>query len=60
MPTGCGTWPAFWTTGPHNPNFWELDVVDGVNRDTRNIVSVYTAPGACTLGRVNPGISKHI
>ena len=25
-----------------------------------NIVSVYTAPGACTLGKVDPGTSKQI
>lgn len=26
MPTGCGTWPAFWMVGPDWPNGGEIDV----------------------------------
>lgn len=26
MPTGCGTWPAFWMVGPNWPNSGEIDV----------------------------------
>ena len=26
MPTGCGTWPAFWLTGDNWPNNGEIDV----------------------------------
>ena len=26
LPTGVGTWPAFWTFGPNWPNSGEIDV----------------------------------
>ncbi|CEP16945.1 hypothetical protein [Parasitella parasitica] len=26
IPTGCGTWPAFWMVGPNWPNSGEIDV----------------------------------
>lgn len=27
MPTGCATWPAYWTVGPNWPNGGELDII---------------------------------
>lgn len=57
MPTGCGTWPAFWTTGPGNPNGGELDIVEGVNTQTQNIVSIHSAPGKCDMPKKNIGTS---
>jgi beta-glucanase (GH16 family) len=29
MPTGCGTWPAFWSDGPNWPAGGEIDIVEG-------------------------------
>ena len=29
MPTGCGTWPAFWSNGPDWPAGGEIDIVEG-------------------------------
>ncbi|KAI1786309.1 concanavalin A-like lectin/glucanase domain-containing protein [Ganoderma leucocontextum] len=48
MPTGCGTWPAFWSTGPNWPTGGEIDIVEGLNDYTNNQVTVHTNPG-CTM-----------
>lgn len=48
MPTGCGTWPAFWTNGPNWPAGGEIDIVEGVNNYTNNQATIHTNPG-CTL-----------
>jgi len=31
MPTGCGTWPAYWMCGDHWPHNGEIDILEGVN-----------------------------
>jgi hypothetical protein len=48
MPTGCGTWPAFWTNGPNWPAGGEIDIVEGVNNYTNNQATIHTNPG-CTI-----------
>lgn len=48
MPTGCGTWPAFWTNGPNWPAGGEIDIIEGVNDYTNNQATIHTNPG-CTL-----------
>ncbi|KIJ68627.1 glycoside hydrolase family 16 protein [Hydnomerulius pinastri MD-312] len=48
MPTGCGTWPAFWTNGPNWPNGGEIDIVEGVNNYTNNQATIHTQIG-CNL-----------
>ena len=40
MPTGCGTWPAFWANGPNWPAGGEIDILEGVNGFTQNQVSL--------------------
>lgn len=44
MPTGCGTWPAFWLVGPDWPVGGEIDIVEGVNVDTQNGMTLHTSP----------------
>lgn len=48
MPTGCGTWPAWWQNGPNWPQGGEIDILEGVNTNTQNQVSLHTGVG-CTM-----------
>lgn len=48
MPSGCGTWPAFWSNGPNWPAGGEIDVLEGVNDYTNNQATLHTNPG-CTI-----------
>ncbi|BFZ56199.1 hypothetical protein PYCC9005_003241 [Savitreella phatthalungensis] len=49
MPTGCGAWPAFWLTdGTHWPDHGEIDVIEGVNLQSRNVVSLHTGTNCNT------------
>uniref|UniRef100_A0A914EJP8 GH16 domain-containing protein n=1 Tax=Acrobeloides nanus TaxID=290746 RepID=A0A914EJP8_9BILA len=41
MPTGPGTWPAFWTAGPNWPNHGEIDILEGVSNMTSNLVTIH-------------------
>ncbi|KAF8665074.1 hypothetical protein AX16_000542 [Volvariella volvacea WC 439] len=52
MPTGCGTWPAFWTNGPNWPNGGEIDIVEGVHDYTNNQATLHTSMG-CRLPSSN-------
>ncbi|EDU50880.1 1,3(4)-beta-glucanase [Pyrenophora tritici-repentis Pt-1C-BFP] len=49
MPFGCGTWPAFWTVGPNWPKMGEIDIIEGVNEQTNNGMTLHTGPG-CKIG----------
>ncbi|KAM5531517.1 hypothetical protein V8D89_014842 [Ganoderma adspersum] len=55
MPTGCGTWPAFWSDGPNWPAGGEIDIVEGLNDYTNNQVTVHTNPG-CTIPSTDPNV----
>ncbi|KAF2022149.1 glycoside hydrolase family 16 protein [Aaosphaeria arxii CBS 175.79] len=43
--SNCGSWPAFWMVGPNWPNQGELDILEGVNLNTYNQVTLHTSPG---------------
>ncbi|KAJ7166795.1 glycoside hydrolase family 16 protein [Mycena filopes] len=49
MPQGCGTWPALWETNEATwPNGGEVDIIEGVNDQGTDQVTLHTAPG-CTM-----------
>jgi hypothetical protein len=48
MPTGCGTWPAWWFVGPNWPSGGEIDVLEGVNVNANDAATLHTTPG-CSL-----------
>jgi len=49
MPGGmCGAWPAFWLVGPDWPNGGEVDILEGVNTQAKNQVTLHTSDG-CSI-----------
>ncbi|KAG0287666.1 hypothetical protein BGZ98_004561 [Dissophora globulifera] len=52
MPVGCGTWPAYWMVGPNWPNSGEIDIIEGVNNQAQNQVTLHTSSG-CTMEGVS-------
>lgn len=52
MPYGCGTWPAFWTVGANWPYGGEIDIIEGVNNQNTNQMTLHTAPG-CEIQKDN-------
>ncbi|KAF9003020.1 concanavalin A-like lectin/glucanase domain-containing protein [Cyathus striatus] len=62
MPQGCGTWPAVWETVEATwPNGGEVDIVEGVNDQSPNAVTLHTSPG-CTMpaSRAQSGTSGQL
>jgi len=45
MPTGCGTWPAFWLVGPDWPNNGEIDIIEGVDEQSNVLTTLHTSDG---------------
>mmetsp|Transcript_20629 Transcript_20629/g.48932 ORF Transcript_20629/g.48932 Transcript_20629/m.48932 type:complete len:418 (-) Transcript_20629:601-1854(-) len=46
MPSGCGTWPAFWLTDEANwPVNGEIDIVEGVNFQSEAKTALHTTKG---------------
>lgn len=46
MPGGaCGAWPALWMTGAQWPQDGEIDIIEGVNHQASNAMTLHTADG---------------
>lgn len=49
MPGGvCGVWPALWLVGPDWPNQGEVDIIEGVNDQNNNSMTLHTSAG-CSI-----------
>ncbi|KAI0825215.1 concanavalin A-like lectin/glucanase domain-containing protein [Trametes gibbosa] len=57
VPTGCATWPAFWSNGPNWPAGGEIDILEGVNDNADNQATIHTAHG-CTIPSSDPATLK--
>ena len=44
----CGSWPAFWLLGPDWPKGGEIDILEGVNAQQGNQMTLHTSEG-CSL-----------
>ena len=53
MPTGCSTWPAFWTHGPNWPYEGEVDIIEEINEQTYDHTTLHTGPG-CDFNSAPP------
>ncbi|KAG6336027.1 hypothetical protein ID866_3062 [Astraeus odoratus] len=62
MPVGCGTWPSFWSTGPNWPYAGEIDIVEGVNNQATNQVTLHSGTSqACTIDTtLSKSVTGHV
>lgn len=54
--SACGAWPSFWTLGPNWPTNGEIDLLEQVNFENTNKMSLHTgggSQGSCDIQ--NPG-----
>jgi len=58
IPTGCGTWPAFWMYGADAEHVWptwgELDIIEGAHKSTVSSSTLHTTEG-CDQSALQPG-----
>jgi hypothetical protein len=52
MPEGNAVWPAFWTVGEKWPAGGEIDILEGVNDQPRNAITLHTRAG-CSMAAVD-------
>mmetsp|Transcript_36997 Transcript_36997/g.87908 ORF Transcript_36997/g.87908 Transcript_36997/m.87908 type:complete len:420 (+) Transcript_36997:223-1482(+) len=52
VPTGCGSWPAFWMFADPWPQTGEIDVIEGVHESSGNSIALHTA-GTCSMRTVD-------
>ncbi|KAL8680354.1 MAG: hypothetical protein Q9186_003475 [Xanthomendoza sp. 1 TL-2023] len=46
----CGVWPAFWMVGPNWPASGEIDILEGVNLQSENQMTMHTNEGCSLAG----------
>lgn len=60
MPGGtCGVWPAFWLTGSNWPKDSEIDIIEGVNGQSKNSMTLHTNAG-CSISNKGSAFSGNL
>lgn len=61
MPTGCGTWPAFWLLGAGNswPSTGEIDIIEGVHNQASNEMTLHTVAGCAVQNKTSSSQSAY-
>ncbi|KAI0738520.1 glycoside hydrolase family 16 protein [Daedaleopsis nitida] len=59
MPHGCSVWPAYWSIGAGKdwPLAGEIDIIEGVNDQTQNQITLHSGPG-CLLDKATHALSR--
>ncbi|WVQ79865.1 hypothetical protein IAT38_001965 [Cryptococcus sp. DSM 104549] len=61
MPYGCSVWPAIWTQGPNWPDGGEIDISEGINLQSTNMIALHTANGStCTVSNTTSSMTGDI
>ncbi|KAH7141844.1 concanavalin A-like lectin/glucanase domain-containing protein [Dactylonectria macrodidyma] len=47
----CGVWPSFWAYNFDEDPVGEIDIIEGINKQTQNVVSLHTC-GACRFTKI--------
>ncbi|KAF5876585.1 putative endo beta- protein [Botrytis fragariae] len=56
MPGGaCGSWPAMWTVGNNWPYNGEIDIIEGVNSQNHNLMSLHSGSTCSVAGSGQTG-----
>ena len=53
----CGSWPAYWMFGAGWPNDGEIDIIEGVNTQTKNAITLHTGEGCSMAGSVGGAVN---
>lgn len=53
--SACGIWPAFWMTGPSWPNNGEIDIIEGVNYQSTNAMTMHSNSGCTMVNKICQG-----
>ena len=60
MPGGiCGVWPAFWTFGSDWPRMGEIDIIEGVNAQATDSVTLHTSPSCSMSNTGSPSTNTY-
>ncbi len=55
----CQVWPAYWTVGSDWPGDGEIDIIEGINMNTKNQYTIHTTPG-CSIDTSSSKLASNI